>query len=347
VDADLSRYESEIDLANPNGSHSLLVALAGEGRRVLDVGCWTGGLGKAFASRGCTVTGVELDPEAARRARSVLSDVVEADLEQTPLRELFEPGSFDVIVFGDVLEHVTQPGRVLRDALDLLAPEGRVLASIPNVGHGSVRLALLRGDWQYTDTGLLDRTHLRFFSRQGVLDLFSSAGMVVDELKATIMDPLGGGVDVRRGGLPVGLVEWVRDQPDSLVFQYVVAARLPRTGEVVDNSSVDLVPAVPLEQARLSDEHTERAAADLEARHRVLTVRDHIVGLEAQAATAQSRASTAEQQLRGALKRLDRKNARIRELARQVKAAAAPEPAGDDQPATSAVGRVRRRLTSR
>ena len=136
-----------------------------EARRVLDVGCGAGALGAALREeRGIEVMGLELSPDAAARARERLDAVVEADLDA--LDDLpFERGSFDAMVFGDVLEHLRDPHRLLRVLRPWLADDGALVCSIPNVGHWSVVLPLLAQDrWSYADAGLLDRTHVHFFT---------------------------------------------------------------------------------------------------------------------------------------------------------------------------------------
>jgi methionine biosynthesis protein MetW len=134
-------------------------------RRVLDVGCGAGALGAALkAEREVEVCGLELSAEAAARARERLDAVVEANLDQ--LEDLpFEPASFDAMIFGDVLEHLHDPHRLLRALRPWLADDGALVCSIPNVGHWSVVLPLLTQDrWPYADAGLLDRTHVHFFT---------------------------------------------------------------------------------------------------------------------------------------------------------------------------------------
>jgi 2-polyprenyl-3-methyl-5-hydroxy-6-metoxy-1,4-benzoquinol methylase len=292
--------------------------MVGRGKRVLDVGCWTGDLGRVLVSRGCEVSGLEVDEDAAEKAREVLEAVVVADLDVNPLGEQFPEGSFDVVIFADVLEHLRDPVDALKEAARLLAPEGRVVISVPNVTHGSVRLALLQGRWSYTETGLLDATHIRFFNRAGLLETFAEAGYVVEELRGTVADPLGVEVVVDAGRLPPSVVEWVRHQRDALVYQYVAVARPARADEQPGPVRMTLLPAVPEETVRVKDRYTAHSQAELEARQQELNVRDHIMGLEAAVSTAQARAAMAERRLKGATKRLERKNERISELAGQV-----------------------------
>jgi SAM-dependent methyltransferase len=135
-------------------------------RRVLDVGCGAGALGAALREgrEGTEVFGLELFADAAARARERLDGVVEANLDE--LDDLpYERGSFDAMVFGDVLEHLHDPHRLLRTLRPWLADDGALVLSVPNVGHWSVVLPLLTKDrWHYEDAGLLDRTHVHFFT---------------------------------------------------------------------------------------------------------------------------------------------------------------------------------------
>lgn len=144
--------------------------------RVLDVGCGAGHLGRLLKERGHHVTGLELVPEAAAEASRCLDRVVTADVEAGfP----FDAGSFDAVVFADLLEHLVDPWRVVREAAALLAPGGVVVASVPNMQNLDVLRRLVRGRWDYRERGILDRGHLRFFTLSTVRDLFAQAGLAV------------------------------------------------------------------------------------------------------------------------------------------------------------------------
>lgn len=290
----MSHYDiPEIDLTSVNSSQVIELELVGEGRRVLDVGCATGYLARALVAQGCQVSGVEYDPEAAEKARPTLEELVVADIEREDLAGLFPGRTFDAVVFGDVLEHLRNPEEVLRSAVGLLAPGGSIVISVPNVSHGSLRLALLQGRWDYRETGLLDRTHLRFFTRDSLTTLLRSAGLVATDVRATVLDPLGTEVEVSADELPWAVVDWVRHQEDALVYQFVVRA-VPGDDEGAPLPSP--VPAIDLPLPE--DEHAVRGRAEdelhrsadarrdlldevIELRHRVLTLRDHAIGSEA------------------------------------------------------------------
>ena len=146
-------------------------------RCVLEVGCGEGNLGRLLRRRGHVVTGLELVPEAAARARNHLDRVVTADVELDGLP--FPDASFDAVIFADVLEHLVDPWRVLRRAAQLLAPGGVVVASIPNVQNLDVIRRLLRGRFDYRERGILDRGHLRFFTLHSIRELFAQAGLTL------------------------------------------------------------------------------------------------------------------------------------------------------------------------
>jgi SAM-dependent methyltransferase len=151
-----------------------------ECRLVLDVGCGTGQLGRLLRSRGHQVTGVELVQEAAEEARSWLHHVERLDIETDPFP--FPNASFDAIIFADVLEHLLDPWRILRQAVALLAPGGLIIASIPNVQNIDVVRRLLRGRWEYRERGIQDFGHLRFFTLHTIRGLFAQAGLEIIHL---------------------------------------------------------------------------------------------------------------------------------------------------------------------
>ena len=186
-----SKYDATVDLSDRNNSHTLMIELVGSNRDVLDVGCANGFLGSVLKERGCTVVGVELDAADAEEAKAVLDDVIVGNVEELDLVETLGPGRFDVVIFGDVLEHLRDPLSPLRQARHLLKQGGCVVISIPNVAHGSVRLSLLRGEFPYRDLRLLDNTHLRFFTQKSAQRLLTENGFVVREVVGINAWPLG------------------------------------------------------------------------------------------------------------------------------------------------------------
>lgn len=188
------RYDRRVrDLGGLGESHAWLISRVPDGATVLDCGCAGGYVARPLVARGCTVDGVELDPEAAQQARGVCRRVHAGSIEDESVLAGIEP-LYDRILLGDILEHLREPDRVLRRLADRLKPGGRVLVAVPNVAHWSVRWALLKGRFDYTDYGLLDRTHLRFFTFHSARQLAEHAGYRILAADVTCVLP-----PIRRG----------------------------------------------------------------------------------------------------------------------------------------------------
>ncbi len=154
-------------------------------REILDVGCGAGVLGESLqlTRDNVRVTGIELDPKAAARARERLFRVEVGDCVSA-LR-LIPDASYDTILFADILEHLPDPGVALHEARRLLRRDGDLVISLPNVRHWSVLRDLLEGDWKYEDAGILDRTHLRFFTRRSATRLLQDSGFTVSAVQGS------------------------------------------------------------------------------------------------------------------------------------------------------------------
>lgn len=168
-----------------NNSHRKMLQLIGNNKEVIDFGCATGYLAHFLKDRGCRVVGLEVNAEAAKVAEQYCEQVIVADLDLISLAEVFPDKKFDVAVFGDVLEHLRDPWELLKATVNLLKPDGYIVASIPNIAHGAIRLALLKGKFEYAHLGILDDTHLRFFTRETVGRLFEDTGYFIDCLERT------------------------------------------------------------------------------------------------------------------------------------------------------------------
>ena len=158
-----------------------------EAAAILDIGCGYGEMGKRIKKdRGETVrvVGVELSAEAAHAASRVLDNVITGDIESVTLP--YPDKYFDCIVFGDVLEHLIDPWKTVKDLAGYIRPGGWAVASIPNVSHYKIISGLLKSQWNYADAGILDRTHLRFFVRESILALFVNNGYSVDSIADVI-----------------------------------------------------------------------------------------------------------------------------------------------------------------
>jgi SAM-dependent methyltransferase len=155
-----------------------------EAVKILDVGTASGYLGKTLRGRGYIVTGIEKDAATAERARDFYDSFHLADIEtfEFPYRR-----EFDYILFADVLEHLRDPAAVLRRCIPALKNSGKIIISVPNVANFIVRLSLLFGKFDYMDRGILDRTHLRFFTLRSLKKMMSE---VLCEVQDVIPTPL-------------------------------------------------------------------------------------------------------------------------------------------------------------
>ena len=167
---------------------AVLERVPSNARRILDLGCGTGALGGAIKKRQqATVIGVTSSEEEAQVARTVLDQTIVADLNTfsaaaLPNIEMPAQPGFDAIIASHVLEHLNDPGRLLREVRSVL--NGRLLVALPNVLHWRQRLAFLRGHFRYTDGGLMDRTHLRFYDWQTAQELLQTSGYEIQEALA-------------------------------------------------------------------------------------------------------------------------------------------------------------------
>lgn len=151
--------------------------------RILEIGCGNGNTGAlALAKKKCaTYVGVELFESAARNAKTKLSSVIVGDVESIELP--FDEEYFDVLILSEVLEHLIDPSKLLRRLNRFMKPGAIVLASSPNVSHYRVILMLLKGRWDLTDDGVMDRTHLRWFTPSSFAKMFESSGYHVAEVE--------------------------------------------------------------------------------------------------------------------------------------------------------------------
>jgi trans-aconitate methyltransferase len=227
---DVSRYPEHVDAA-------LIALVDAPPRRVLDLGCSTGALGAAIKAKHpqAFVFGLEPARAAAAVAATRLDRVIGERLEEADFaREGIAPGSIDLAIAADVLEHVVNPWAVLLRLRPLLAADGRLIASIPNVRNAALIAALaVNGRWQYRERGLLDVTHLRFFTLEEIGRMFAETGYRVERHAANVMPALAeihrANRDRERTTLTLGkltLSDLTRAELDELCAeQFLVVAR--------------------------------------------------------------------------------------------------------------------------
>ncbi len=220
---DMQRTEEETFANYFSHERRELISLIPKGpNKVLDVGCAEGRLGQLLKAEGRAsfVAGIELNEEAAKVARQNLNSVICADVEKMSLKEpLISDMSFDYILLGDVLEHLHDPWKFLTRIKELLTPVGRIIISIPNVRHISVIIPLVFGGrWTYSPDGILDMTHLRFFTRRTTKQLLEDSGFEVETYNPLIRERRNKIINIATLGL----------LKDFLAIQWVFTARQSR-----------------------------------------------------------------------------------------------------------------------
>src|SRR5690606_36587785 len=174
---------------------------------------------------GCQVTGVEYEAPAAEQARRYCQHVVQANLDDPDWADALEPAHFDTIVAADVLEHLRDPLGCLRRVRALLNTNGRLVVSVPNIAHGGVLAALLANDFPYRETGLLDRTHIHFFTSLTLGRMLVQAGFQVDSCETVDTGPWHPEFNDYWNKLPDAVRNWLAANPAGQAYQIVVLAR--------------------------------------------------------------------------------------------------------------------------
>jgi 2-polyprenyl-3-methyl-5-hydroxy-6-metoxy-1,4-benzoquinol methylase len=302
-------YDSPLDLANANDPRTLALRLIPAGKAVLELGPATGRVTSVLSERGCQVVAVERDAAMAPKLERYCSRVIVGDVERLSLEEVLGDQRFDVILAGDFLEHLAHPLKLLEDLRRYLSEDGYVVASIPNIAHGSVRLSLLNGKFEYKDIGILDRTHLRFFTLDSILRLFTEAGFAIVDVQRVRQDPFKEPyVDRPQRDNPEvspELKRLIEDDPDAATVQFVVKA-FPQ------NSSAGQMHMLLTLQTQIQEKEKtalrlEKTLEDLrrhlEDLRGMLQEKERTVSeLKDQIQTLQSRIESSRQQAEGALR---------------------------------------------
>jgi 2-polyprenyl-3-methyl-5-hydroxy-6-metoxy-1,4-benzoquinol methylase len=218
-----SRYHREVDTES-DSTHAKVVRLVGSEKRILELGCATGHMSRALRDRGCRIVGIDIDATMATNAAASCERVIVGDIELLDWAAELGDDRFDVIIAADVLEHLKDPLATLLQVKTYLQPDGYMVVSMPNVAHGSVRLALLSGRFPYAEVGLLDRGHLRFYTRDTMEELFEDAGLAIRHLERQEMMIEASEVAYDPAAVPPELVAALATDPEALTYQFIVMA---------------------------------------------------------------------------------------------------------------------------
>lgn len=219
----VSRYHTAVDPEKANNAHSLALNMVGWNKLVLELGAASGHMTRAMANQNCRVTAIEYEVDAAMQLKDVAEAVVVGDLNNPETLGAIS-GPFEVVLAGDVLEHVLDPKRVLLQITDLLTPGGRVVISLPHVAHVDVRLALLQGRFDYGPWGLLDETHIKFFTLKTIKDLVRSAGLTITDLQRVRIPAFETELGVARKSVNTRVLSDILADPEAETYQFVFTA---------------------------------------------------------------------------------------------------------------------------
>ncbi len=209
-----------------------LLKLVGTNKKVLEFGCATGYVSKVIKEQlNGSVTGIEISPEAAKEARKYCERVIVDNIDNITLSDIFNEEQFDVITFGDVLEHLINPSRILKAVRPFIAENGYILASIPNIAHMSVALELLDGKFDYRPYGLLDDTHLKFFTKKSILSLFKEIGYEIVIWDRVIVNPEDTEFKTVLSNYPDSLLSYFGAGSEALTYQFIIKA-VPSASEL-------------------------------------------------------------------------------------------------------------------
>ena len=225
------KYEYAVD-TTADTAPARVVRMIGKEQRVLEIGSGPGSITKQLKHIGlCKVTALEIDPVAVELVKPFCEAVYSADLNASDWEEVLTDQRFDVVLAADVLEHVYSPLIVLKKMASLVAPGGRVVLSLPHVGHLSIVACLLLEDFEYRDWGLLDRTHIRFFGLKNIQDLLGQASLAITKVEFVVRHPDETEFAAKWALLPSAVQNSLMTSKHGFVYQVVLEAKEVATSE--------------------------------------------------------------------------------------------------------------------
>lgn len=218
-------YCKQVNLNNKNDSLTQIYNLIPANSRVLDVGCATGGLAYSLSqNKACCVVGIEFNPQsvAVCKKAGIFEEIFQYDMNNFDLADFKKyQASFDYIVCADILEHLLQPKDVLQVLMPLLQKDGHIIISLPNVAHASIKTNLLLDDFTYTEMGILDKTHLHFYTYKSIAELLSDCNLRIIKASSVNM-PIDGWQPHKISELPQEVANFIIKDKHSHIMQYVM-----------------------------------------------------------------------------------------------------------------------------
>lgn len=242
LESSLHVYQRKV-LDDGLDSLSMISRLIAPDQTLLDLGMGVGGLGQLLCDRQQLVAdGVTLNQAEADIARKWYRQALVADLDTADLGALFSGRRYDVIVCADVLEHLKEPQKLLLQCKALLAPGGRVITSVPNAAYCGLVAELIQGEFRYRPEGLLDSTHLRFFTRRSLQRFFDENGWSTASVTTTRRELLASEFKTAFDALPPAVARHLLALPDALTYQFISVLQ-------TENQSIQKATSVPTDQS--------------------------------------------------------------------------------------------------
>jgi 2-polyprenyl-3-methyl-5-hydroxy-6-metoxy-1,4-benzoquinol methylase len=181
-------YDREIvtDYNDIIQEHKTVLELVGKSKKVLEFGCHTGYFSYWLKKNDCNVTGVDIYRPSIEKAQQYLDSAFVGNIEDEDLWLNFNDKKYDVILFMQVLEHLINPQDILLKSKKYLKPNGKIIFSIPNISNWNTRFSFFNGNFNYTDTGVMDRTHLRFFNYNTAINMIDECGFEIEKYKGVL-----------------------------------------------------------------------------------------------------------------------------------------------------------------
>jgi SAM-dependent methyltransferase/glycosyltransferase involved in cell wall biosynthesis len=253
----MENYSKYARVVKPGDEESLskIAAKVSINSMVLDVGCSVGMLGRYLSlEKGCIVDGVDIDDQALQQCKQVYRKIACKNLEHDDLTDVFVQESYDFIVVADIVEHLVDPDRLFSQLKLLVKPHGSIIFSVPNIMHVAVALELLLGNFDYKQSGLLDSTHIRFYTYQSIVARLVNSGLYVwgiDTVRKEIEETEFGGLQNKL--FPRNWLDALIDcRPDALVYQWIISTRIyPQLDHIEEPTAAKRAKKKPLFTAEL------------------------------------------------------------------------------------------------
>lgn len=215
-------YHRKINIESED-SLSKIVRYIQPNKTVLELGPATGYLTKHLKETlGCSVHCIERSKSMAQEAEKHCEKMIVADIDSIQLEDHFSDNTYDYIVIADVLEHLREDAKTLISCRSLLKSDGKCILSIPNIGHASIIGGLIKGNFDYTNEGLLDRTHVRFYTKKSITSLLEKCGFSIAKIDTITKLPEDTEIGDSLTDLPYDIQKQILDTDDALTYQFIL-----------------------------------------------------------------------------------------------------------------------------